>query len=222
VNASFEFRQNVTLLRSTGDTARDLRELRAGIAAVGDDSIYHHTYQYFQKGLIREYTNDFAHWAGESLEERALAEQLSNIDPYGFSGIDELRGNILEVIDTYLQDFPEPRPAREKDEFHFADAITISFPLGIKARNLAELLMGIKYVDEQCLYHHFYEARVRLAQKSDDFTAWIEGTMSKPELVADIRAIDPFMHSIEGIRAHLAELIEQEVQRDMQSTGGDR
>ena len=222
MNQHFEFRQNISILRSTGDTARDLQELRRGIAAVREEAIYHHTYQYFQKGLFREYTNDFAHWAGESLEERALAEQLSNIDPYEFDTIEQLRMRLLEVIDAYLQEFPGPRHAREKDEFHFADAITIAFPLGIKARNLAELLMGIKYVDEQCLYHHFYEARVRLEQKSDDFSAWIESSVGKQQLAVEIRAIDPFMHSIEGIRSHLADLIEEEVQRDMQNAGVER
>lgn len=222
MNVPFEFRQNVSILRATGGTARDLRELRQGIASVPDEAIYHHTYQYFQKGLIREYTNDFAQWAGESLEERALAEQLSNIDPYEFRSVAELRGRILAVIDAYLESFPEPRSARKKDEFHFADSVTISYPLGIKARNLAELLMGIKYVDEHSLYHHFYEARVRLDQRSDDFSTWIETALGKRALAAAIRGLDPFMHSIEGIRTYLLELIDQEVQRDMQSAGGER
>ena len=222
MNQHFEFKQNVSILRSTGETARNLPELRQGISSVRDESIYHHTYQYFQKGMIREYTSDFAHWVGESLEERALAEQLSNIDPYEFGSVAGLRERLLVVIDAYLREFPAPREARERDEFHFTDAITLSYPLGIKARNLAELLMGIKYVDEQSLYHHFYEARVRLEQKCDDFSAWIGSVAGKPDLAATIRAIDPFMHSIEGIRGHLAELIEQEVQRDMQSAGVER
>lgn len=218
----FEFRQNISILRATGGTARDLHELRQGIASVSDETVYHHTYQYFQKGLIREYTNDFAQWVGESLEERALAEQLSNVDPYEFPSVGELRARVLDVIDAYLKEFPEPRSARKKDEFHFADSVTVSFPLGIKARNLAELLMGIKYVDENSLYHHFYEARVRLSQKSDDFSTWIEAALSKPDLAASIRAIDPFMHSIEGIRSHLVALLDHEVQRDMQSSGVER
>ena len=79
----FEFRQCITILKSTGIKAANLKELRQIIATVSDDSIFHHTYQYFLKEHILEYTNDFAHWAGESLEERAVAEELSNIDPYG-------------------------------------------------------------------------------------------------------------------------------------------
>ena len=79
--APFEFKACASILKSTGKKAKNLRELRDIIAVVGDGSIFHHTYQYFLKGRIFEYTNDFAHWAGESLEERALSEHLSNIDP---------------------------------------------------------------------------------------------------------------------------------------------
>lgn len=219
---SFDFMQSVSILRSTGETATDLATLRAGIAQVGDGSVYHHMYQYFQKGLIREYTNDFAHWSGESLEERALAEQLSNIDPYEFKSVVTLRERLLAVIDSYLRDFPEPRRALPRDEFHFTEAVNISFPLGITARNLAELLMGIKYVDDQSLYHHFYEARVRLQPKNDDFSEWIGLSLGKPRLAEAIRAIDPFMHPIEGIREHLLDLIEQEVRRDMRADGEGR
>lgn len=87
----FEFKQCVSILKSTGRNAWNLRELRDVIAVVSDESIFHHTYQYFLKGHVLEYTNDFAHWASESLEERALSEHLSNIDPYAFKNIDELR-----------------------------------------------------------------------------------------------------------------------------------
>lgn len=79
--APFEFKACASILKSTGKKAKNLRELRDIIAVVGDGSIFHHTYQYFLKGPVFEYTNDFAQWAGESLEERALSEHLSNTDP---------------------------------------------------------------------------------------------------------------------------------------------
>jgi hypothetical protein len=74
---SFIFRDVVNILKSTGHKASTLGELRACITAVSEESIFHHTYQYFLKGHIQEYTNDFARWASESLEERALAESPS-------------------------------------------------------------------------------------------------------------------------------------------------
>lgn len=66
----FEFKQCMTMLKATGRKARNLREFRDALVSVSKESVFHHTYQYFLKGRILEYTNDFAHWAGESLEER--------------------------------------------------------------------------------------------------------------------------------------------------------
>ena len=222
VNSVFEFRQSASIIKSTGEKAGTLRELRDGIAKISPESIYHHTYQYLQKGLIREYTNDFAHWSGESLEERALSERLSNIDPYTYVSIDDLRNEILAVIDDYLQKFPEPRGAMQKDEFFFSQAVTLVFPAGTRAKNLAEFLMAIKYVDSGCIYYHFYEARKRLGETVDDFTTWLESALDKKELAARIRAIDPFMHPIEGIREHIAGAVEEELKRDMELAGMER
>ncbi len=102
----FEFKQCITLLKATGKKAKTLRELRDLIAGVSAEAILHHTYQYFLKGHVLEYTNDFAHWAGKSLEESALAEHLSNIDPYSYKDISQLRTELLKAVDGYLEEFP--------------------------------------------------------------------------------------------------------------------
>ncbi len=215
VKEPFEFKQCVSILKSTGKKAKNLHELRDAISVVSDESIFHHTYQYFLKGHILEYTNDFAHWAGESLEERALAEHLSNIDPYAFKSIDDLRQELLNVIDSYLENFPEPREAMAGDDFYFNETITLTFPVGIRSKNLAEFLIAIKYIDAAAIYYHFYEARVRLGV--DDFSKWLEDSMGKKGLAGKIRAIDPFMHSIEGIRDHIIEAVEKEVRAEMEA-----
>lgn len=213
----FEFKQCASIIKSTGRKAKSLRELREMIASVSKDSIFHHTYQYFLKGHILEYTNDFAQWAGESLEETALSERLSNIDPYSLKGIDALRGELLRTVDSYLKDFPEPREAIEGDEFYFNEPVTLIFPLGTRARNLAEFLTAAKYIDHGSFYFHFYEARVRLGGGVDDFSRWFEGSLGKKELAEKIRRIDPFMHSVEGIREHIVEAVEEAVRTDMES-----
>lgn len=219
---SFEFRQSAILLKSTGRKAGGLRELREGIASVSDGSIFHHIYQYFIKGHIREYTNDFAHWTGESLEERALAEQLSNIDPYDFQSIELLRKRLLEVIDDYFRRFPGPRLAMPGDEFYFNETVGLVYPAGVQVKNLAEFLMAIKYVDPASLYYHFYESRIRLGSALNDFSAWIDATLGKNDLARRIQSVDPFMHDIEGIREHIVEAVEDEVRKDIEIAGGQR
>jgi hypothetical protein len=213
----FDFKQCISVLKSTGRKAKNLKELRAMIMLVPDSCIFHHTYQYFLKEHILEYTNDFAHWAGESLEERALAEQLSSIDPYEFKNIDDLRKQLLYVVNDYLKNFPEPREVLSGDEFFFNETTSLVFPIGIRAKNLAEFLMAIKYVDIGSIYYHFYEARIRTGGGIDDFSKWIEESMGKNALAEKIRAIDPFMHDIEGIKKYIVNEVERELRADMET-----
>lgn len=216
---AFEFRQCITLLKSTGRKARSLRELRDTIAVISDQSLFHHTSEYFLKGHVMEYTNDFAHWAGESIEERALAEHLSAIDPYALAGSEQLRAELLRVIDEYQGSFPEPREAMPHDEFFFNETIGIVFPTGVRARNLAEFFIALRHIDSNSLYYHYYDARRRLGNGQDDFSSWIMGSLGKEDLAGKIRAIDPFMHSVEGIRELIISAVSETVREDMEAAG---
>ncbi|OGW38349.1 MAG: hypothetical protein A2010_17405 [Nitrospirae bacterium GWD2_57_9] len=219
MTAPFEFKQSVILLKSTGKKARTLAELRDLIATISEGSIFHHTYQYFLKGHILEYTNDFSHWAGESIEESVLAERLSNLDPYDYADIAQLRKELLRIIDAFRATFPEPREALPRDEFFFNEAVTLVFPAGIRARNLAEFLMAVKHVDASSLYYHFYDSRIRQGGEKNDFSQWFEQELGKIGLAGKIHSVDPFMHSLEGIRDRIAQAVEEEVTQDMESAG---
>lgn len=219
MNGIFEFKQCVIIIKSTGKKAKNLREFRDALAVVNEGSIFHHTYQYLLKGHILEYTNDFSQWAGAGLEESALSEQLSNIDPYNFSSSEALRSELLRVVDGYLEVFPEPRDAMPGDEFFFNETITLVFQAGMWARNLAEFLMAIKYIDASSLYYHFFDARRRFEGKSNDFSQWFEEEMGKKDLAEKLRFIDPFMHSLEGIRERITAALEEAVRQDMESAG---
>jgi hypothetical protein len=212
----FAFKQCISLVKSTGKRARNLRELRDLIATVSEESLYYHACQYFLKTHILGYNNDFAHWAGESLGERALAEYFSNLDPFLFKDLEKFRKMLLSTIGTYHEQFPEPREAMPGEEFYFNESVMILFPAGVKANNLAEFLIAIKYVDGPSIYYHFYEARMRFGNSVDDFSKWIGDTLGKKDLAAKTRGIDPFMHTLEGIREHLVEAVEEEVKRDME------
>ncbi len=216
----FDFRACISILKATGRKAANLRTLRSMIGEVSETCIFYHTYQYFLKGHILEYTNEFAQWAGEGLEERSLAEHLSNIDPYSFSTVKELRQGLIGVIDNYLAHYPEPRAAMAGDEFYFNETLTLVFPVGIRARNLAEFLAAIKYVDAASIYYHFFESRARLGSGEDDFSRWMADSLSNDDLAKEIRSIDPFMHSLEEIRVHLVEAVQESLRKEMEVIAG--
>ncbi len=90
------------------------------------------------------------------------------------------------------------------------------FPTGLRVHNLAEFLIAIKYIDLPSIYYHFYEARVRLGGGVDDFSKWIEDALGKNGLAAKMRTIDLLMHTLEGVRGHLVDLVDEEVRKDME------
>jgi hypothetical protein len=216
VDKSFIFRDVVSIPKSMGLKACTLKELRDTLAVVSEECIFHHTYQYFSKGHIQEYTNDFAHWAGENLEERALAEHLSNIDPYSFRSVGKLREELLKVADYYIVNFPSPRDVLPGEEFFFSESISFVFPTGIRARNLAEFLIALKFIDASSIYYHFYEARIRLKKEADDFSKWVDEVIGAADIAEEIKSIDPFMHNLKGIREHLVEIIERGLREQME------
>lgn len=210
----FEFRECVKLLKATGRKAKNLRELRDLMEIISPDSIYHHTYEYFFKLHVLEYTNDFARWVGETLEIRALAEVLSNIDPYRGLSIEELRMEFITHIDNHLARFPAVRQAREGGEFHFNETVTFVFRAGLRAKNLAEFLMALRFVDVSSIYYHFHEARTRVGV--NDFSAWLAGTLGKAELAGELRKIDLLMHTVPEIRAYLIKIVEEELKKEIE------
>ncbi len=209
INNCFEFKRAYTVLISTGRSASSIKQLLEVLREVSAGSVYHHTYQYFMKAHHLSYTNDFAQWAGESLEERALAERLSSIDPFDYSDVEKLRKKLIMTIEGFLEEFPAPRCVFPGNEFYFNETISFVYPVGIKVTNLNEFLHALKSVDGQCIYYHFYEARTRLENSMDDFSMWIEHGLGEKALADEIRAIDLFMHTTEGIRERLIKLIQE-------------
>jgi hypothetical protein len=216
IDGPFGFKACANILKSTGKSAKNQHELRDEIQRASASCIYYHMFQYFLKGRMLEYTNDFAEWTGASLGDRALAEELSNIDPYDFTDLEDLRNELLKVLTSHLERHPEPKEPMPGNEFYFNETITLVFPIGVWARNLAEFSSAIRYVDAGSIYYHFYEARRRLGGSADDFSLWIEEFLLKKELAEKIRGIDPLMYSVEQVRTALSRTLEEEVRRDME------
>jgi hypothetical protein len=53
----------------------------------------------------------------------------------------------------------------------------------------------------------------------NDFSQWIAESLGKKELAEKLMAIDPFVHSLEGIRERIVAAIEDEVRLDMETAG---
>src|SRR5215475_9883646 len=117
----FVIKDCAALALALGRSARNLRELREGVAQVPIGSIYHH----FFHTLLRpsfddpEYRNDFALWTRRQLRDIQLAERLDVVDPIDYEDFERLRTYLLQVIDSRLGEIERLPWAMAGSRFHF-------------------------------------------------------------------------------------------------------
>jgi hypothetical protein len=198
----FEFYSTAHIVELTGRSARTLEELREGIRDVTGSSVFHHTF-----GALRDrpfaaqrYTNDFARWTSEVLQDWPVAERLAFMDPTEFPSIRELRERILQVIDDRLAEGAEISPAPAGREFHFAQTISLIYPTGTRATTLAELVAGMRTAGPRTVFFHLMEARLRIGRCTNDLSCWLSDCLEAPELARRLERLDLLVPSVEEAR----------------------
>lgn len=206
----FLFWDCVQLIELTNRKAADLHEMLEGIKEVPPNSIFLHMHQSFLKYhfVHPEYTNDFSEWLSRKLGDKVLAEKLSELDPFEYTSIEELRERIIQILEEHACEGLSCGRVAPGDEFYFNQSVTIEMLTGLKAFNLSEFRDCLERVPLSSIYYHIFEARLRLEKEKDDFSYWIEDTLGIPELACKIRQMDPYVHSLEDIRKELINLVD--------------
>lgn len=213
----FRFHTRLHLTELTGLRAMNLSQLLELIKDVPGASIYHHTHRFLQQHqyLSPEPPNDFAYWVTEILGEDELGEKLSSIDTISYSTIRGLREKIVETISDYLKNnaMAKLRFAREGEEFYFIKSVSFILPTDYVASDLREFADILKKVTIESIYFHVFESRLRLEKNDNDFSNWIGTSLGNKELAIRISKLDPYTHTLEGLRNSLVEMVEKEVTR---------
>lgn len=210
----FVFYSRLNLLELTGIKARDLKELLEGIKKVPDAAIYHHTHHYLQQHqyLSPEPPNDFAYWVSTILGDAVLGEKLASVDICQFTTIAGLREAIVACLEEHLAQSPSLRFAIPGQEFQFIKAVTFVLPTGQVARNLKEFWEALQEVTTHSLYYHIFESRLRMNKESNDFSLWLEDSLGEREMAQKISRLDPYTHTMEGLRQRICGLIQQKLE----------
>ena len=208
----FDFYECIILIMPTGKKATNLREFAELLKVVNPRVIFYHLYQFFIKPVHqpRDYPNDFAHWAAFGLEDFKLAEKLSNLAPFRFSDIEDLREALVDMIEDHMWESPIIPWARTGSEFFFNESTTIVIPTGIQAKTLKEFKNALIKVNPSSIYYHFFESRQRLNQDVDDFSVWIEKNFDCPDLVTQLRNIDFYLYSLLELRERTIQILKSE------------
>lgn len=85
---------------------------------------------------------------------------------------------------------------------------TYVLPTPHVAHNLAEFTGILGQVSVNSLYFHVFDAKLRLERGENDFSAWFRG-LGKTELAEKSRRLDPYSHTLEGLRRVIIALVEK-------------
>ena len=197
---------------ATGERANDLRELRDRLETTRPGCIYHH----FWGGLLRpsfddpEYQNDFAVWAYHGLHDRFLAERLALVDPTDFGDLEDLRRELIEIIEERLDENELVAWTAAHQQFQFIRSQIVVFDTRIRISKPEELKELIPQLTVGSVFYHFVDARGRTANKNDDFSEWLMGFGDTyDELLGQIASLDPYFKSLTKLRSQLGDIFKE-------------
>lgn len=194
---------------ATGKRAQNLRELREHIRNIDLNSLYYH----FWGGLLRprfdnpEYHNDFAIWVAHSLHNRLVAERLGVIDPMAFATLEDLRNELIEVIEESLDEIEFPAWAGRDDQFEFVRYQIVIFDANMTVNHPRDLLRFFPRMSLGSVFFHFIDGRRRNKNSLDDFQNWLMDFGDDfADLGRSVGEICPYFTPLRDLRNELIEV----------------
>jgi hypothetical protein len=207
----FEIKDCALIAVATGKRAQNLAELREQLNVITPDSIYYH----FWGGLLRprfddpEYHNDFALWASGYLHDKILAERLAVIDPTDYNTLEDIRQELIEIIEQRLDEVDYPLWTSRDRQFEFIRSQIVIFNTRQKVLRPQEFKGRIQHLPLGSIFYHFVDARRRTAAGIDDFHNWIQDFgKDYAGLTEMIAKIDPYFSSLVDLRNELSQIFQ--------------
>jgi hypothetical protein len=191
---------------ATGVKAQNLRELRDHMATIHPGCLYHH----FWGTLLNprfddpEFQNDFAIWTSRNMHDLKLSEKLSMVDPSAFKNIEDLRREVLEILEERLYESEYVPWAKSGQEFFFIRSQLVIFNTGKTYADPKELVEIIPTMSLGSIFYHFIDARRRTEDARNDFSVWLSGFESRyAGLAGELDNIDPYFTTLNELREEI-------------------
>lgn len=91
-------------------------------------------------------------------------------------------------------------------------SVSFVLPTGLHAYDLQEFHDVLERVSHSTLAFHMFDARLRLERGDNDFSRWIEQALNEQKVAAEIRTLDPYTHTEEGLRRRILAAIERRLE----------
>jgi hypothetical protein len=210
--ATFQVKDCALASIGTGKRATNLRELRDIIEIIDPGCLYYHFWGVLLRPRLEnpEYLNDFAEWARHGLHDQSLAERLGVIDPTEFPDLEQLRHELLDVIEERLDETEMVPWAKRDQQFHFIRSQIVVFDTHRTIAKPEDLANAVPQMSVSSVFYHFIDARRRTEDSIDDFRAWLK-LFGKQygKLSVRLSHVDPYFATLHGLREQLATLFQE-------------
>ena len=210
---SFYIKDCTLSVIATGESAGSLIQMRDILQHIPDSSIYYHFWgERMRPSFVHpEYHNDFARWAHDVLRDNTLSERLGILDPTQCSSSDELRNELIDIIEERIEEIDTMVWSSRESKFHFLRAMIIVFDTGFPVVHPSDLKKAVAQMSASSIFYHFVDARIRPPNRTDDFTAWLEGFNPEYELlIKKIKNIDLYFNTLTQTKQKLVELLNEQ------------
>jgi hypothetical protein len=204
----FVFYTERRLVSLTGLRASNLGQLLENLRDVPGSSIFYHTHHMYLSHHFETplFSNDFALWVSEALQEGALGEGLAAVDLLSFTSIRDLREAIIATIERSIsEDGRRMRECPPGDEFHFCRSKSFIMPTGLIARDPKDFFAVLPEVSNVSFFFHFFEARLRLGRPTNDFSQWL-AWCGEAALAKSIDNMDPYSMTLNEFKERVIAL----------------
>jgi hypothetical protein len=209
----FQFVTAAYLTRIGNQSAANLAELREGLETCSDASVFYHTFQSLERHhfLTAGFSNDFAQWALAALNRADLAERLAALDLRSYLALNDLRADLLRVIDDSCRASTNELTRTAFEPFYFCESLEVTVPLEVQTWTLEEFRQGLGELSNASFHFHFLVSRLRLHLRTNDFSQWFANELGLESLAQRTNHIDIYANTLDDARAKLAGFIDREL-----------
>ncbi len=199
----FTFKSELWIPEYTGVRANTLSGFTKAIKEADDDTIYYHFYRnlFEYHFMPTEFSNSFAYWLSEN-GYAVLAEKVSAIDLMECTCIEDIRMEILSILQEYYGDGD-----RLCKPFHFIRANRWIIDTEFVARDVKELIECIEEVSISSLFYHLVGSKLRENSPVSDFARWLY-ELGLEEKADAVNRIDLMVMSLYEAKRTLIEILE--------------
>lgn len=204
----FNFYTGLEQVTLTGNRASTIAELSEGMKNASASALYYHTHRFLQQhiAISPEPPNDFAYWIGNVLNIEWLSEQLSSVNLVQFHDIEDVRKTYIRILGEYIRKQKHAAKCPEGQEFHFMGCRTFVIKIGYTAGSLTSFRECLSTVDINSIIYHIFDVRLHQGKPENDFSSWFE-SIGKSQLASEVRRLDPYTYTLEGLRRHIITLV---------------